>query len=191
VFDFNNLNNLDPHKGCLLLAEPMMMDSTFRRSVVLLCELNDDGALGFVLNRSLDLELNEIVEDFPTFDGTVGIGGPVQKDNLFFIHTIDHLIGSSFDVGNGLYMGGNLEDLKTHMLTGLANKENIRFFVGYTGWANEQLEAEMKENSWLVAKGGLIDPLISTETDLWESVLEKMGKKYEILKNFPEDPSLN
>ncbi len=191
MIDFGNINQTAPDKGHLLIAEPLLQDPFFKRSVILLCEHNDEGSFGFVLNKYTDMEVNELFDAFPTFDGSVCIGGPVEHNNLFYIHHLGEDLEGSIPIGEKLYMGGNFEDLKTLILAGKATSDNLRFFIGYSGWEAEQLAEEMHVNSWIVAPNTIIDPMDTSDDALWESTLKKMGKKYEILTNFPEDPSLN
>lgn len=192
MFDFNKLNKLKPAKGRLLISEPLSMDPFFKRTVVLLCEHNDEGSFGFVINRYLEVELNEIIDNFPNFDGQVSVGGPVQRDNLFYIHTLGDVVEHSIPVKDGLHMGGDFEVIKGLVIAGKIQPDQIRFFVGYSGWDAGQLATEMDGNSWIVGEAEI--PMImnpEANEQVWAETLKNMGKQYEILSNFPEDPSLN
>src|SRR4051812_40076623 len=93
--------------GRLLLSEPFMFDENFKRTVVLVCEHNDDnGTVGLILNKPIELGLNDIVEDFPLFDSKVFLGGPVGTDTLQFLHSLGDKIEDSLQLGEGLYWGG-------------------------------------------------------------------------------------
>jgi len=191
-YNINALNKLSPKKGRLLLAEPFMEDPYFKRSVVLLTEHNKDGAFGFILNKPLELTLNETMPDFPKFDALVYLGGPVQADSLFYIHTQGQFIKGSLEIGNGLYWSGNFDQLKQLVKDQQIFPHEIRFFIGYSGWDFDQLNTEIeKEGSWLITD--LTSESISDLNDvgLWKNTLQKMGKKHTILSNFPEDPSSN
>lgn len=192
MFDFSKLNKLKPTKGRLLISEPLSMDPFFKRTVVLLCEHNEEGSFGFVINRYLDVELNDIIDNFPDFNGQVSVGGPVQRDNLFYLHTLGDQIEHSIPVKDGLHMGGDFDVIKGLVIAGKINPDQIRFFVGYSGWDSGQLDSEMDGNSWIVGEAEI--PMImnpEANEQVWAETLKNMGKQYEILSNFPEDPSLN
>lgn len=191
LFDISRLNKLEPAKGRLLISEPFLEDPNFKRSVVLLCEHNEEGSFGFVLNRALDLKLNDFMEEMPDTDAVVGFGGPVQNDALFYIHTLGEHISNSLPIMDGLYMGGDVEELKDLLRSGKADSSSVRFFVGYSGWDGEQLEGEMEANSWIVAKSDVPAIMKADSEEAWGDILRSMGKQYSMLANFPEDPTLN
>lgn len=191
MFNLDKLNKLDPAKGRLLISEPMLEDPNFSRTVLLLCEHNEEGSFGFVLNRSLDVRVHDFVEGMPDTDATVGFGGPVQNDALFYIHSLGERIGNSIPVMDGLYMGGDLEDLQELLMSGEADQSNLRFFVGYSGWGAGQLADEMEANSWIVAKSDVPTIMKADSESDWGEILRSMGKRYSMLANFPKDPSLN
>ena len=194
--DIHNLlniksNNIIPEKGKILISEPLLGDYYFKRSVVLLAEHNEDGSFGLIMNKPLNARFNDIVKDFPDFDTRVFLGGPVQNNNLFFVHSKGDVIDDSQEIIRGLFWGGNLEQIKEMMKLNQINKEEIRFYVGYSGWGSNQLEDELKRNSWLVSDIEL-DVLLNTHPDrLWDRVLRDLGSKYSHWKNFPSDPGLN
>ena len=137
-------------KGQLLIAEPSIIgDLSFNRSVILLADHNAEGSVGFILNKPLDYSVNDLV---PEVDATFTIynGGPVEQDNLYFIHNIPELIPNSVEISNGIFWGGDFEKTRDLINNGSINKDNIRFFLGYTGWDANQLESEMNANSWIV-----------------------------------------
>lgn len=192
LFSFNKLNKQKPKAGKLLLAEPFLDDLHFGRSVVLIGEHNDDGTFGFVLNHYVkDVNLNEIMNDFPHFETKLAEGGPVKKNNLYYIHTLGDRLPGSIPVVDGVFMGGSFDALKELLNENKIESGEIRFFLGYSGWSNGQLEEELKENSWIIADGKL-DFIMNTEHEnLWETVLKSMGDQHKIISNFPENPSLN
>jgi O-antigen/teichoic acid export membrane protein len=137
-------------KGHLLIAEPSILgDLSFNRSVILLADHNAEGSVGFILNKPLDYSVNDLV---PEVDATFTIynGGPVEQDNLYFIHNIPELIPNSVEISNGVFWGGDFEKTRDLINNGSINKDNIRFFLGYTGWDANQLETEMSANSWIL-----------------------------------------
>ena len=191
MINLNPQNNLEPKAGRLLLSYPMMDDPYFKRSVVLLCEHNEEGSFGFVLNKYLDVELSELVQDLPDSNYKVGLGGPVQTANLYFLHTLGEAITGSIRITNNIFLGGHFESLRLQMLSGNVSSNQVRFFVGYSGWSENQLNEELADNSWIISDAPA-DILMSTSTDkLWKETLRGMGKDYAFLSNLPEDPSLN
>ena len=98
--------------GKVLLAEPFMVDPNFRRSAVLLCEHNDEGSIGFIMNKPLQMSIDELIEDFPEFDSEVFFGGPVQTDTIHYVHNLGELLEESVEVSRGVYWGGDFEKLK-------------------------------------------------------------------------------
>ena len=101
-------NNIKPGRGKILISEPLLMDYYFKRSVVLLAEHNDEGSFGVIMNKPLAVKLNEVVKDFPEFDSEIYLGGPVQSDSLFFIHTLGDKIEGSQEIIEGIYWGGEV-----------------------------------------------------------------------------------
>lgn len=180
-----------PEQGKLLISEPFMNDPNFKRSVVLLATHNEEGSVGFVLNRPMELKLNQIVEEFEENDFPVWDGGPVQRDSLFFIHTLGDAIPDSINIMGDLYWGGNFETVKA-LLHGKNISENeIRLFIGYSGWSAGQLNEEIKRNSWLVAPASIDIVMTNDWNKLWQDVLKGMGQEYGMIANFPENPLWN
>lgn len=180
-----------PQKGKLLISEPFLNDPNFKRTIILLIENNEEGSLGFILNKPTELQLKDAIENYPDFDTTVYYGGPVQLNTLQFIHRAGDILEGSMDIGNGLYWGGSFEKLRILIEDKLVKPEDFRFFIGYSGWGEGQLEEEIKINSWIVADSK-IENIFSDEPDnLWREILKGMGKKFAILASFPENPSVN
>lgn len=180
-----------PTQGTLLVSEPFLLDSYFKRAVVLLSEHDDKGTLGFILNKPTDVKLNDAVEDFPEFDVPLYFGGPVETDTLFYIHTLGKTLEGSKEIIRGLWWGGNYDQLKFLIDTKQIIPNQIRFYAGYSGWEPKQLDSELKEKSWLVSNATLKFTFFDNAKLLWSSVLRSMGSEFAILANFPEDPSLN
>jgi putative transcriptional regulator len=186
------LNIEKPHKGALLISEPFLHDPYFQRSVILLTEYSPEtGSTGLILNKPIDLSLNDGLSDFPPYDGQVYLGGPIHKDNLFFIHSLGEKVEDSVEIIPGLFWGGNFETIKYLIASNQIQDNEIRFFAGYSGWEPFQLEREIEEQAWIVTQA---DPNIIMNTgndSMWSEVLKQMGTEYAILANFPVDPSLN
>lgn len=180
-----------PVQGSLLLSEPFLLDSYFKRSVVLLSEHDENGTLGFILNKPTDVRLNDAVEDFPDFDVPLYFGGPVETDTLFYLHTLGEQLKGAKSIGAGVWWGGDYEQLKFLIDTHQVRPDQIRFYAGYSGWEPRQLDNELKDKAWLVFDEGSGYTFAENPQNLWSQVLRSMGKEYAILANFPEDPNLN
>ncbi len=188
---FKFKNKAEPSRGGLLISEPYLPDPNFKRTVILLCEHNDEGTFGFVLNKSTNGRLNEFIDVSSDFNPEVFLGGPVQQDSLHFLHRGDEFDGG-VEIADGLFWGGNFEELKILIDGGQLDESGFRFFIGYSGWGVGQLENEINENSWIVTNGLSADELLQTDSEvLWKQVLKAMGGKYEMFSNYPTDPRLN
>lgn len=179
-------------KGHLLVAEPSIIgDLSFNRSVILLADHNSEGSVGFILNKPLKYTIQDLVPEIHA-KFKIYNGGPVEQDNLYFIHNIPELIPNSIEISNGIYWGGDFESTKDLINNGEINKENIRFFLGYTGWEAEQLETEMVSNSWIIAKNDYENKIIGkSPANFWKEKILEMGGDYIIWSNAPENPILN
>ncbi|MCX6269889.1 MAG: YqgE/AlgH family protein [Bacteroidetes bacterium] len=131
---------LKPLTGRLLISEPALQDFYFRKSVILLADHSAEGSFGLIINKPVDVKLTEVVKDFPEFEARVFLGGPVKTDSIFFIHTRNDLISNSTKILEGLYWGGDIEQVKKLMQASLILPQHIRFFIGYSGWAPGQLD---------------------------------------------------
>ncbi len=177
--------------GKVLISEPFLTDQNFNRSVILMVQHDDqEGALGFVLNRPSEILITDIFEDFPTSHIPVFMGGPVGLDQMFYIHKFGEEVPNSTEVLPGIFWGGNFDALQAIVRNNPSREKDIRFFAGYSGWAPHQLEAEIKERSWIVSKL-TNNQIMSNSPTFWEDALKTMGKKFKIMAQFPEDPSLN
>jgi putative transcriptional regulator len=179
-------------KGQLLIAEPSIIgDLSFNRSVILLADHNEEGSVGFILNKPLKYTIKDVL---PEIEAKFKIynGGPVEQDNLYFIHNVPDLIPNSIEISNGIFWGGNFELTKDLINQGLIKKKNIRFFLGYTGWDSEQLESEMQSNSWILSKNIYKkDILGKSSAHFWKEKILELGGDYLIWSNAPENPILN
>jgi putative transcriptional regulator len=150
--DFFSIDNKQlARQGRVLISEPFLNDTYFKRSVVLLTEHSDEGSVGFVLNKPVDLSVTEVINDFPDIDTEVSIGGPVNTNTIHYIHTLGDTIPNSVKILDNLYWGGDFEVIKDMISTGLIKGSEIRFFLGYAGWSPKQLENELSENAWLIS----------------------------------------
>lgn len=180
-----------PAAGRFLISEPFMEDANFQRTVVLLVEHGEAGSLGFVLNRQLDLSISQLVEGLPEFEAPVFMGGPVEQNTLHFVHRLGNQLPGSQEIHEGVFWGGDFETLKEKLSLQLISREDILFFIGYSGWSSGQLERELEMKSWIVAPEAPHFIFRKDYSDMWRDVLKSMGKKYAIISNYPTDPRLN
>jgi putative transcriptional regulator len=177
--------------GTILIAEPPLADPNFRRTVILLCEHTTEGSFGLVLNRPCEFKLAEIATVELPFDTRLGFGGPVQTDTLHFLHPFGDLIDDAQPVADGVWWGGAFESLVSGINGGWLDAARMRFFLGYSGWGEGQLDAEVDEGSWIVLPATEALVFAAGDDALWRSVLRKLGGEYAILSTFPDDPRLN
>jgi len=186
-----NINDTKLKKGDLLVSQPFMIDGNFRRTVVFLTEYNEDGALGFILNRPINYKVDELMPDFPDFDAVGYFGGPVATNTIHFIHKVGELVEDSIEIKDGIYWGGNFDKLKFLIENKIVTKDDIRFYVGYSGWSPGQLEDELIHGSWIIAPSDPNFIFKVKEKDMWKKVLENKGDNFEVIAQIPETFFLN
>ena len=189
--DLDPDNLLDPEPGRLLVSGPFLTDPYFRRTVVLLCAHDREGSFGFVLNRYIDMDVADLMENMPPIRSRVSIGGPVQSGNLYYLHTFGPRVEGSVKVIDGVHMGGDFEQLRSMLATDPKLSRHVRFFVGYSGWGQDQLSKELNERAWLISAANKRRIMDTRAEDLWGDTLRAMGAPFAPLANFPDDPSLN
>lgn len=179
-------------KGNILIADPSMIgDMIFSRSIVLLTDFNIEGAVGFVLNKPSKFFLNSF------FDGIrnifrIYIGGPVEGDSLYYIHKRPDLISNSSRITKNIYWGGDFTNIIELLQQDKIKPDEIKFFLGYSGWTEHQLEDEVEMNAWAVLEDGISEKIFSNHRiSLWRECLKKLGNDYIIWANTPENPQYN
>jgi putative transcriptional regulator len=191
--DFLNLQtpkNVALTTGKLLIAEPFLSDPNFARAVILLCEHSQEGSVGFILNRSTELTLGDLLPDLYTPLLPIHQGGPVQLDTLHMLHRMPDKFGGN-EVFPGIYWGGSYEALQETIMQNQYQPMDLKLFVGYAGWSPGQLEKELKEGSWIVTDVTQ-DMLFETESEiLWKHAIKSLGNEYSYLANLPINPQLN
>ena len=183
--------SLKPSKGKILIAEPSILnDDSFNRSVILLSEHNDSGSVGFILNKPSPYTINDLL---PEINSSLRIyfGGPVSENNLYFVHKVPELIPDSIEITNGIYWAGDFEAVRDLLKNNVLSKNDIRFFLGYSGWSKEQLEEELTTTSWVVIENEFNNLFKIGHNNFWKNELLKIGGVYKIWANAPKDPSLN
>lgn len=188
---FTPTENSNPKIGDILLSEPFLNDPYFGRKAVLLCENNESGSFGLVLNNIIEMDITEVISDFPDSSAKVSLGGPVSRSNLFFLHTSEE-ISDSQKVIDGIYLGGDFEELKK-MIQENPSSVKYRLFIGYSGWSDGQLQDEIKTRSWFVTnaeKDQIMDTSGANE-EYWKNLIKNMGDGYDHIAQAPIDPNLN
>lgn len=181
---------LKPLKGRLLVAEPSILnDSSFNRAIILITEHTVNNSVGFILNKPLEYTLQDLIPEIES-DFTIFQGGPVEQDNLYFVHKVPELIPESIEVDNGIFWGGNFDALKKLLNDNILEKNDIRFFLGYSGWSKHQLTDELNINSWFISEND-IQNIFSNETSLWRKKILQKGGNYKLWANAPSDIQLN
>lgn len=183
---------ITPKKGNLLVAEPTIIgDVSFNRSIILLADHSSEGSIGFILNKPLDYTINDLVPEVET-PFKVYNGGPVEQDNLYFIHKIPHLIPNSIEISLGIFWGGDFSNVAELIAKEIIGENDIKFFLGYSGWDADQLEKELKTNSWLVTENIYKNQIIGKNYEsFWKEKMLEFGDNYSIWSNAPENPNFN
>jgi putative transcriptional regulator len=175
-------------RGHLLVAAPSLVDPNFVRTVVLVAEHSDDGAMGVVLNRASDSSIGEVVPDLSTLiddDELVFAGGPVQADGVMVLAEFDDPADAALPID------GELGFVALEADTEEISATRARAFAGHAGWGPGQLEAELEEEAWFVAPFEREDAFTDEPDELWSAALVRKGGAYALVARMPEDPSLN
>lgn len=177
--------------GNILIAEPFMTDGYFKRSVILVCEHRVDGSVGFILNKTVNMNIGDLISDFPEFEATVNFGGPVSTDTIHYIHNVGDILDGSTEIVKGVYWGGDFEKLKFLIKSELILPKNIRFFVGYSGWSAGQLEEELQHGSWVIDQMYANYAFKEKQQKLWQKVLINKGETYTVIAQMKDFHYLN
>ena len=177
-------------RGQLLLAAPSLLDPNFHRTVVLVGEHNDEGAMGVVLNRPSGVTVGQAVPALAdAIDGssTVFVGGPVQPSAVVFVgEFLDPEHAAVLAFGR---IGFPSQETDIGELSDVT--ERRRVFAGYTGWGPGQLEGEVQNEDWILAPARPGDVFTDEPQALWSAVMGRKGGRFTLLASMPLDPSLN
>jgi len=182
---------ISPATGILLIADPFLKDPHFMRTVVFICEHQNEGSFGFVLNKQYEQTLDELITGFDGFPIPVYYGGPVQLDTIHFLHQYPELIPGGQEVLNGVYWGGDFDVVTKLVKNNEIDFNKIRFFIGYSGWNDGQLNNELKEKTWLTVSATRNLIFHPYPDEVWKDSLKHLGGDYKMMINFPIDPQLN
>ena len=179
--------------GQLLVATPTLDDPNFRRSVVLLLDHGDGGALGIVVNRPLDLDVSAVLpawQPYTTEPGRLFRGGPVQLDSALGLVAVPG-DGDEPPGVRRLIGALGLVDLDAEPEQVIGGVAGLRIFAGYAGWSEGQLEGEIDSGSWYVVQAEARDAFTDTPQALWAQVLRRQRGDLALVSTFPDDPTMN
>ncbi len=177
--------------GLLLVSDPFLKDANFLRTAVLLCEHQFEGSLGFVLNKPYQYTLGKLISGLDGSDFPVYYGGPVQTDTIHFLHNKPDLIHNGIQIKSGIYWGGEFDEVVALMKKNKLTEKDIRFFIGYSGWGEGQLQRELKDKSWIPAECNAGMVFNKKAEQIWKDALTNLGGEYELMPDYPIDPQLN
>lgn len=181
--------------GRLLVAQPMLGDPNFDRSVVLMVEHTPDGAMGLVINRPTDLPVRAALpvwEPFVTPPEVLHVGGPVEERSGWCLARLARLAPGAEQAGFLPVLGDlGLLDLDVEPADVAARILAARLYAGYSGWGPGQLDHELAEDAWIVVDAVASDPFLADADELWQRILLRQGGRLARLSLFPRDPSLN
>jgi putative transcriptional regulator len=176
-------------QGKLLIAAPSLIDPNFKRTVILIAQHSEEGAMGLVLNRPSDTAVIDAVTPLCSLvgdDALIWAGGPVEPGGVIVLAEFDDTaVAAELIFGDIGFMGADADPADVALAS-----RRARVFAGYAGWSAGQLEAELEEDSWFTAEP-VEDDVFTPEGDLWSDVLERKGGPYALLSKMPPDPSLN
>lgn len=183
-------NKYEPSKGRFLVSEPFMDDPNFSRTVIIMAEHNEEGSLGYVLTKKLNLKISQVFEGLPEFEAPMYLGGPVGHNTLHLMHCVPAKISGGEELAEGLFWGGDFEKVKQLLSLNLLLPSEIFFFIGYSGWGKGQLNEEIKRKSWIIAPENPNLVFNPHPEHLWKDVLKSMDE-YKHFSNYPINPNLN
>lgn len=182
--------NINPGRGSLLIANPLMSDSYFGRSVILMLSENS-GDIGVVINKPTSLTLDLIL---PGIGENVNVycGGPVDHERMFILHRLPDVFKNSLHICGDLYVGGTIQELIDYLSEGNPVEDKLKVILGYSGWDESQLTGELLKNYWAVNNiADYRNLLEEADESLWREEVERLGDEYRSWLVVPEDPSMN
>ena len=176
-------------RGKLLIASPSLVDPNFARTVVLITEHNDDGAMGVVLNRPSETEVADVAPELEAIGGAepVHIGGPVQPEALVVLAEFSDPAAAAWIVVADV--GFVAADTERQQLEAAVRRGRV--YAGYSGWGAGQLEGELAEDAWIVEPPLPAELFPDDPEALWQDVLARKGGQFALIARMPDDPSLN
>lgn len=193
---FNSQQGTDtaPKRGDVLLAGPLMQGFPFHRSVILMLDSDaQKGHMGLILNHQLPLTIADAFPEWKTGSQfPVFAGGPVDLERLFLLHRLGNIFSGSKEVIPGLYVGGNLQEVRDYCDSGADTEGMLRFCLGYSGWEVNQLESELLQHVWAVGSPISPDKIFDGEgNEYWRREVKRLGESYRSWLVVPPKDQLN
>ncbi|MCH2174176.1 MAG: YqgE/AlgH family protein [Lentisphaeria bacterium] len=182
--------DMSPKTGDFLISSPKILDPRFMQSVIFLCSHDNTGSFGLNLNQPTEMIVSDLI---PGFDCrlTVYEGGPVEPNSLHLLHHSKDNIYGGLEIIDDIYLGGDLDEIVNGIKKGNLKQASCRFFIGYSGWNEDQLVQELIEESWLVQPADAKKVFNRKSKNIWREVLTEMGDQFKLVSTFPIDPRFN
>ena len=178
-------------RGNLIIAKPTIInDDIFNRSVILLSEHNKNDTVGFILNKKVDLKISNLIPNIKV-DFDLFFGGPVETNSVFFIYYNKKKVSESLKINEYFSWGGDINQVIKLINEKKISKDEIKFFLGYSGWSKKQLYNEIKSNSWIIKEEYNSSLICSNPKHMWRNILNSIGGDFFLWSNTPRDPKLN
>lgn len=193
IFDFTQPQRA-PQSGDILVVEPFLKEAHFRRAVILLVDYKEsEGSVGLVLNRRSNISLNSVLRNAscPTHI-PLHVGGPVEHGRLLYIHTLGNRFRNAIALENGLFIGGDFNDVLQYLNSDEYSEECIKFFAGYCGWSPGQLESEIGEKTWVITTlDNTLAAMTAHDENYWQDIVASLGEEFRPWLLCPCEPHLN
>jgi putative transcriptional regulator len=179
-------------KGDLIIADPSIVnDIQFNRSIILITSSSiENEVVGLIINKILDYKLKDIIPEI-NIDFDVYDGGPVNQDNLYYIHNQGHLIPESIKINQQLFWSGDFETIVDLINSKKITTKDIKFCLGYTGWSAKQLINEVRDDNWIKSTKIKSEDIFTKMSNSWKKTMINLGGEYAIWSNTPENLSHN
>jgi|InofroStandDraft_1065614.scaffolds.fasta_scaffold01600_15 putative transcriptional regulator len=194
LFSRPDASRTDISKGDVLVAEPLMQEGIFRRSVILILDADvSSGYMGLVLNHKTSLSMQDLI---PKWEGGKRVplfaGGPVDLERLFMLHTLGDVFKGCKEILPGIFVGANMDDVVEYVDSGGEVEGRMRFFLGYSGWQSNQLESELLGKSWALERHEPASALLQgTGNAYWRRQVARLGDSYRSWLIVPQDAAHN
>ena len=178
-------------KGKLLISSPgLLTDMIFYKSIILIVDQTDEGITGFILNRPSDLFMYKEIDSSKKIKIGLNYGGPVSSDHYFILRS-EKEYSEILNIYENIYWGNNIEFLFNLIEENKVGINDFILFQGYSGWARDQLDDEIENNSWIVNDKKEDDVFKFKEKNSWNNLIKNLGDKYVLWSNSPDDITLN
>lgn len=178
------------YKGKILISTPDISGDIFSRSVVLIIDHNEEGAFGLILNKKNQNMSARLLSIFG-FEMEVYEGGPVENDKIFFINKGKAITEAFTPINDEFYLTEDIESVVQSIIEQEISVADIKVFSGYSGWASQQLESEIRKKFWTVVDVYNLDYTLPNDHSLWKNIMQNLGGEFLLWANAPENVSMN